>query len=127
MFLYLGSPYSHPDAAVREERYQSVLTAMAHIAQFKIPVYCPISIWHPVAVKHALPGDFSFWRIQDEAFLKSCYMAWFLLIPGLDESHGVQWERDTLRQMKKPFWNVNPQVLDMYCRDMLKRGAFGEP
>lgn len=123
-FLYLGSPYSHPDPLVQEERYRSVLSAMSVIAKYKIPVYCPIAVWHPASIQEKLPGDHIFWWTQDEAFLRSCYMAWFLVIPGLDDSSGVRNEREALRRMNKPFWNVLPEALEQYCRVLLRQGAF---
>ena len=123
-FLYLGSPYSHPDPAVQEERYNLVLTAMAEIAQFRIPVYCPIAIWHPAALAHKLPGDHLFWEAQDEAFLRSCYMGWFLTIPGHDSSSGIKMEKEKLSKMGKPFWDVSLDTLTLSCEDLLRRGAF---
>jgi hypothetical protein len=123
-FLYLGSPYSDPDPQVQYNRYEIVLDAMAQIARYKIPVYCPIAVWHPVALSHNLPGDHEFWWAQDLAFMQSCRIAWFLVIPGHDESRGITAERATLREMKKPIWSVKPETLDWYCKDLLKAGAF---
>lgn len=123
-FLYLGSPYSHPDPEVREQRYQAVLAAMARIAGFKIPVYCPIAVWHPVSSAHSLPGDHEFWWVQDEAFVQSCTMAWFLKIPGLEESKGCQNERLHLEKLKKTIWTVQPEDLDRICRYFLSKGGF---
>jgi hypothetical protein len=123
-FLYLGSPYSHSDPAVRQDRYEKVLKALAQIAGHKIPVYCPIAAWHPVSVSHCLPGDYLFWWKQDAAFLRSCSMAWFLVLPGLDDSSGIKAEKEELQLLKKPYWNVDPEDLDRSCTFLLSRGAF---
>lgn len=123
-FLYLGSPYSHPDPSVQEERYRSVLSAMSIIAKHKIPVYCPIAVWHPASIQEKLPGDHIFWWTQDEAFIRSCYLGWFLMIPGVDESAGVKNEVETLHKLKKQVWYVRPENLDFYCRYLLSKGAF---
>lgn len=88
-YIYLASPYSDPDPAVRQLRYEKVLSAMAMLAENKIPCYCPIAVWHPVSVDHSLPGDHLFWEKQDQAFLLYCREGWFLNLDGWRTSKGM--------------------------------------
>jgi hypothetical protein len=100
--IYLGTAYSHPDPAVRKERFDLALEAAAILARAKVPCYVPIAAWHVVAIVHKLPGDHEFWRIQDEAMLHLCDEGWFVWSDGLNESKGVKAELELLKALGKP-------------------------
>ncbi len=94
MFSYIASPYSHPDPKVREERYQSVLDFVAHIAMrptMDTP-YSPIVHWHHVALGHNLPGDFEFWKRIDHDMIARANSVIVYMIDGWQESKGVKAE-----------------------------------
>ena len=48
-FIYIASPYSHPDKAVMQERYEDVLGYVGHALGNGLIVYSPIVHHHEVA------------------------------------------------------------------------------
>lgn len=93
-YTYLASPYSHPDPAVREERYRSACEAAALLMQLGEIVFCPIAHSHPVA-EHLPAGcaiDHDFWLRQDGPLLGHCDRVFVLMIDGWSESSGVRHE-----------------------------------
>lgn len=122
--IYLASPYSHPDPAVRQTRYELVLGACAVLAQHKIPCYCPIALWHPVAKEYDLPGDADFWWRQDRAFLDACSEGWFLNFSGAKDSLGMKEEEKYLLSNFKPVIWLEPDEIRSYCE--LRENDFRE-
>ena len=47
--IYLASPYSHPDAVVREQRFRDVCLAAARLIRAGQIVFSPIAHSHPIA------------------------------------------------------------------------------
>ena len=62
--IYLASPYSHPDPAVRERRFRAACSAAAFLLQAGHAVFSPIAHGHVLA-EHGLPTDWSFWQRFD--------------------------------------------------------------
>ena len=52
----LVSPYSHPEAVVRQQRFQAVCQATAALLRSGQAVFAPIVHSHPL-VAYGLPGD----------------------------------------------------------------------
>jgi hypothetical protein len=86
--VYVAVPYSHPDAAVVEERMRLfALTSSRIMAQGQF-VFSPV-LNHSI-LKHAkLPGDWQYWQHYCRAFLRRCDKLVVLRIPGWDQSTGV--------------------------------------
>jgi hypothetical protein len=97
-FHYLASPYSHPDSAIRHQRYEAAAKACAWLVQseyFKLrnhAVYSPIVNWHHIALNHELPKDYKFWIAQNETMLHAASGLIILCIDGWDKSHGINHE-----------------------------------
>jgi hypothetical protein len=53
--IYLASPYSHPDPAVREARFREACRAAAKLMRLGQPAFSPIVHGHPIAV-YGLPN-----------------------------------------------------------------------
>ena len=109
--IYLVSPYTHPDPAVREVRFQAACRQAAEMVRCGIAVFSPIVHTHPLA-SHGLPLDWSFWREYDRAFLEMCSEVWVLTLDGWRESQGVQAEIKLARELGKPVVLVEPEVLN---------------
>jgi hypothetical protein len=62
--IYLASPYSHPDPAVRQERYEAVCQAAAELISRGHIVFSPVAHSHTIAT-YGLPGDWEFWQRTD--------------------------------------------------------------
>lgn len=99
--IYLASPYSHPDPAVREQRYEQVCEATAALIRQGWSVFSPIVHSHNL-VKYGLPTEWSFWQRMDSEMLAQCKMVVVLALPGWDESEGVQAETHIARHLDIP-------------------------
>ena len=108
--IYLASPYSHPDPAVRERRFRDACRAAAALLRSGRAVFSPIAHSHPL-VAHGLPTDWSFWEWQDREHLARCDEVMVLMLDGWEESVGVREEIRIAREMDKPVRLVDPARL----------------
>lgn len=90
--IYLASPHSHPDAAVRQARYEAAVKAAARLFAEGRFVYSPIAHTHPIAIAGDIPPDFDHWRAYDRHILTLCDRIVVLKLEGWRESKGVQAE-----------------------------------
>jgi Domain of unknown function (DUF1937) len=88
-YIYLASPYSHPDPSVREARYQAALDATAFLTRCKYIVYSPIVHFHSVALKHKLPTDAKYWNFVNDAMIGKALSLYILRLDGYLYSKGV--------------------------------------
>jgi hypothetical protein len=107
MIVYLASPYSHPDPAVRQARYRAVCRAAAALLAAGQPVFSPIAHSHPL-VEYGLPANWSFWQRYDQELLARCDELVVLMLPGWCESVGVQAEIQIARELGKPVRYLAP-------------------
>ena len=110
--VYLASPYSHPDPAVRQARYQAACRAAAWLIGQGHLVFSPIAHSHAIA-QHGLPVDWGFWEEQDRRLLAACDELWVLMLDGWEDSRGVQAEVAIARKLGKP---VGYLALDLATR-----------
>lgn len=90
--IYLASPYSHDNPAIREERYQLALIACARLIGLGAVVYSPIAHSHVIAQTGAIPGDWQTWEKQCMALLDKCDVLLVLTLPGWMDSVGIKAE-----------------------------------
>ena len=86
--IYVASPYSHPDRAVRTSRYDAARRHTARLACEGRLVYSPIVHSHPLA-ELGLPGDWKFWAKHSRHMLAACREVIVLALPGWQESRGI--------------------------------------
>lgn len=86
--IYLASPYSHPEAAIREARFQAVCQAAAALIRAGQVVFSPIAHSHGM-VTFGLPTDWPFWERCDREHLARCDEVMVLTLGGWRESAGV--------------------------------------
>jgi hypothetical protein len=99
--VYLASPYSHSDPAVREARFQAVCRCAAEMMRGGDHVFSPIV--HGYALEtHGLPGDWAFWQNYDRLMLSRCNELAVLCLPGWRESVGVRAEIDIAGRLGLP-------------------------
>ena len=107
--VYLASPYSHPDPAVREWRYQQAIRATAYLIRRGLVPFSPIVHSHPMACLGGdLAGDWSFWRRQDEMFMDACGAIVVLMLPGWRESAGVKAEIEYMGNKRRQIEYLDP-------------------
>jgi hypothetical protein len=86
--IYLASPYSDPEATVREVRYCAACEKAAAMLRDGLRVYSPIVHSHPLALL-GLPGDWEFWAEHNATMLERSSALCVLTLPGWQESRGV--------------------------------------
>lgn len=106
--IYLASPYSHPDPAVREQRYQAACQATAALLRAGELVFSPIVHSHPL-VAFDLPTAWGFWESIDRAYLERCDEVVVLMLNGWEASVGVRAEIGIARALGKPVRVLAPE------------------
>lgn len=89
--IYLASPYSHPDPAVRQRRFEAACEYTARLMNAGLLVFSPVVHSHPL-VAYGLPTDWEYWRRLDVAHLDRCERMMVLKLDGWRESVGVEAE-----------------------------------
>lgn len=100
--VYLASPYSHPDPAVVEARFEAVCRAAGRLMADGVLVYSPIAHTHPIAVRSALPTGWTYWERYDRAMIAACDHLTVLMLDGWDESRGVTAELAIAGELGRP-------------------------
>lgn len=90
--IYLASPYSDPDPAVKQERNDIIMRESALLMNAGYLVISPIAASHAIAVKHNLPGDYSYWQRWNKGLIDACSELWVCTMPGWEKSVGVAGE-----------------------------------
>lgn len=106
--VYLATPYSHDDAAVRQRRFEIVNGVAAELIGRGIHVYSPISHTHPIAIAGELPKGWDFWEACDRLILSACVKMIVLRQPGWKESVGVSAEIRMAKEMHLPIEYIDP-------------------
>ena len=102
MLIYLASPYSHRDATVRQQRFETVCRITSRLIQEGHLIFSPIAHSHPIAVAGGLPLSFDFWLSFDRRMLRLCDELWIAKIDGWEESIGIQHEIRLAETMGMP-------------------------
>ncbi len=110
---YLGSPYSHTDAWMRELRFKAVArVAGALRVERDIAIFCPIAHSHPIS--ETLSPDFNtydFWIGCDTPFIPACKGLIVCALPGWEGSKGLKMEIDLFKEEKKGVEVYTPRSL----------------
>jgi nucleoside 2-deoxyribosyltransferase len=115
--IYLASPYSHPDPAVRRRRFKAACRAAAALLKQGLDVYSPIVHSTPIAACGIDDMDHAFWMRVDKPYLDWCRMVMVLKLDGWRQSRGINMELAAARRLKKPVCFINPA--DLGVRDVL--------
>jgi hypothetical protein len=99
--IYLACPYSSPDPAVREQRFEAACRAVAQLISQGRTVFSPIVYGHAIC-GYGLPLDWHFWQRHDRRFLEVCHEVVVLMLDGWHESVGVHAEIAIARELGKP-------------------------
>lgn len=106
--IYLASPYSHPDPAVRLARFEAANRAAGELMRQGLIVFSPISHSHPIATICDLPLEFDFYMASARYFIQRARMMIVLTLQGWMESRGVMAEIDMARDYGLPVEYRNP-------------------
>jgi hypothetical protein len=106
--IYLASPYSHPDPAVVEQRFQQVCLASSVLMARGLFVFSPIAHTHPIAMAGKLPTGWDYWQRYDRRMIEACEQFYVLTIDGWQESKGVQAEIGIARELERTVYALTP-------------------
>lgn len=87
--IYLASPYSHPDPAVMEQRFETACRVAGWLMARGEIVFCPIAMSHSVAVRYDLPRDWEFWQSQAREMVSHANRLVVVKMDGWRTSVGV--------------------------------------
>lgn len=109
--IYLASPYSHPDPAMREKRFRAACMATAELMLDGHVAYSPIAHSHPVATIGGIDPMHNFdWLGQDLPVLAKFDEVHVLCIPGAAESKGVKVEIQEAKRLGKHITHMLPSA-----------------
>jgi hypothetical protein len=109
--IYLASPYTHPDPAVREDRYRAAFDYVTRCTRIGIKkIFSPIVYTHHLAKIGDFPVGFEFWRSFDFEMLTICNELWVLKLPGWENSKGIKEEIEYARSIGIPVLYIDPIV-----------------
>ena len=99
--IYLCSPYTSDDPAVRQQRFEAACRAAAAMIRQGQTVFSPIAHSHAICA-FGVPLDWRFWSRHDRRHLETCDEVVVLMLDGWRESVGVQAEIAIARKLDKP-------------------------
>ena len=105
--IYLASPYSHPDPAIRQWRFEAACQAAGRMMREGLFVFAPVVHSHPLT-RYGLPTDWEFWQRYDRAHLERCNAFVVLALDGWRESKGVQAELRIAGDLGMPLQLIDP-------------------
>lgn len=116
--IYVAGPYSSPDAAVRELRYNKHMALAARLIQQELPVYSPIVHNHLLAIQYGLPTDAKFWEDYNYFFLTKATSVVVGLMEGWQRSKGLEIEIGLAKTHNIPL---------VYCHTLWTAGQKVDP
>ena len=99
--IYLASPFTHVDPAIRQQRFEAACRAAAALICRGQTVFSPIAHSHAIC-RYGVPLDWQFWQRHDRRYLDVCDEVVVLMLDGWRESIGVQAEITIARELGKP-------------------------
>jgi hypothetical protein len=92
MLVYLASPYTHPDPAVMQRRFEEICAVAARFIKRGEHIFSPIAHTHPIALAGELPANFWYWEQYAKEMLSVCGELWVYEMDGWRESKGIALE-----------------------------------
>lgn len=92
--IYIANPYSHPEAAVRQERYLRVLNYCGRRMMMGETVFSPIVYGHPFALLGLAGIAHTDWISFNERMMLASSELRVLYMPGWQQSKGIKHEVD---------------------------------
>lgn len=108
--IYLATPYTDPDPAVRRARFEAVTRAAGALMQRRLVVFSPITMGHPISEACAdIPGDFGYWGRSCLSYLEGWATRLVVLtLNGWQASRGVTAEIAAARERGLPVEYLSP-------------------
>lgn len=111
--IYLASPYTKYEDGIHAA-WKAVIEVAAHLFKAGIDTYTPIGHHHPIAIAGNLdPLDHKIWLPANESQISDADACVIALLPGWDESYGIQVEIDLFQKANKPIYYLDPVTLEV--------------
>lgn len=120
--IYLATPYSSPDSALQECRFEEAARIAAGLMSFGLRVFCPIAHSHPIAVLGGVGedgGSLDFWLNQDLWVLEGCDLLVVAHMDGWKNSKGIKAEIAFAEATGIPVVHMTKPII----RQLLKKGG----
>lgn len=108
-YMYLASPYSHPDPFIREMRYLWTMRELTDMLKTGYPVYSPIVHCHELAKIGDLPRDAKFWMSYNFTMLAAAETFGVLMLPGWELSIGITEEQAEAKRCNIVTLHIEPK------------------
>lgn len=101
-YLYLATPYSkHPEGI--DAAFRHACAAAGRLLSRGVKVFSPIAHSHPIAINGNVdPLSHEIWLAADRPFMDAARGMIVVMMPGWEESYGVQHEIEVFREQNKP-------------------------
>lgn len=108
--IYLASPYTDPDPAIRRARFETVTRAAGALMQRRLVVFSPITMGHPISEACAdIPVEFAYWETVCLSYLEGWATRLVVLtLDGWRESRGVTAEIAAAAKVGLPVEYLSP-------------------
>jgi len=111
--VYLGSPYSKYAGGI-EAAFRDVCGIAGRLLQEGVKVYSPIAHTHPIAIHGNVdPLNHDIWLPFDKAMMDACDAMCVAMMPGWNESYGVQYEIVTFVDANKKIYTLDIEVWEV--------------
>lgn len=109
--IYIASPYSHPSAEVRAERYRAARAYTWLLLGEAQACFSPVVYGHQFALTYAAPQDHDFWKRINITMLCQASAMHVLALDGWRESFGIQHERMVAEALELPITIITGERL----------------
>lgn len=108
-YIYLASPYSHPDEQIKLQRFEDICKISAYYFSQGYIMFVPIAQSHPIAeIGKLTDTDWEYWKEVDTVFLQQASSLWVVMLEGWKDSIGVQAEIKIAMDLGLPICYINP-------------------
>ena len=99
--IYLASPYSSDDPAVKQYRHDRAAEFVADFFNINCFIFSPIVYCHTLSLTNNLDGTFETWQRFNFHMLTQCMSLWVLQLEGWDTSKGVTQEISWAKELNR--------------------------
>ena len=107
--IYLASPYTHKNEAVREYRFLVARYFTITSLRNHQPIFSPIV--YGKDMERQIGTDYLSWQAINDAMIRACSEFWVLQIDGWEDSKGVRHEIKLAKALRKPITYLEPPEL----------------
>lgn len=105
---YFASPYSSPDAYIKELRYLQAIDIATQLIKKGYTLIEPIAMSHHHAQRFDLPTGYQFWQERDRKLIDCSDAVIVCMLEGWDKSVGVKDEINYALVQNKPVYYYDP-------------------